>query len=1161
MPPSPALRFSPARQLRTQKHRRGRSLEGGLKLKERDDSLALFNDIQARKGEIFLLQSIDDLDESLSKLRYFPDFKLGISAPFRRGSSDLLNADGGKSDYDWLLTPPDTPLFPSLDDDTPLINLVQRGRPQNQAIPIPRRANREKDYRTGRSSASPRRLSPSPRSGSNTFQSRGRPSSAPCSTPSPVLHPTTPSRRPSTPSNKHSSLAPRCSLPALRRMSTGSSVQPFRGRGISPGKLRRASSASPRLQGWQLSLSGFSSDPPPNLRTSLSDSPPSHIRGISPASRNGNDSYSKFGRQSMSPTASTVANSSHCYGRGHFHLQSKGSAASSGDDHMDSLQPIIVSDHLTSRNNGVFPSRKAVKLLKKPSRTISASSALKRSFDSAIRKKDQRKSPQHSFRQLLSSVPTTTLYVSENTTHSPKASRNSSVTTSSGANSEQGARVAPDDMASDYEQDDMVKEWGKAPCPDTQEEIIIHDKVDEIDDDIEHGICNGEPNGVHESFEQSTADEVQPRECENLNRRHAAAADDATASESSHVEEDSSDVDFYEMMGSCSNCGNNSLHMESMDGNATICWDCTKSGLLTTRTSKETAFVTKSNAIHSKVTLGENVMYELEPVISPLKLSEETCYHAMFGKQERNGEQGHDCLQDNCIARLVVEEGEKLLVDHHFVGNQEILSSQSQTDAVDQQLRQFYYHLSTNVDNSEAGGISVLLKPSGSSKWSAVQGREFTARKICCDDPSYPRDCLTTKKSCIGHGSDSTSSSVDLDLARQVKVQVQCQLSSQKADMGSSGDDSDARPVTRTSFSGTPKNSSEALAYAKNLSEEDIDDSVGNLKYMALEYATFVMDRESCDLVNADKQSFFISTTVSEDYKHDDTDRVTNASGLDGCESSSHTQVVQLVDASAARFPNDDDPVFSGKAKVLSNNKMSFSDIEIQVMTAESFITEEDHMYGHVCAVGDSDAPMCASSLVIVGEIQDGLENIATSQIDCTASPDSKDAVDVFLEPTVSLTLENNTLVSTLKFDVSDFAHDVNGDMATVEHPGEQKVRMRSLRLDEANDSILFCSSIVQSLAYQAAIIAMEKEDFIYLKGSQPTVTILDQSDFISKNQWGRTLGGQQRQWEIEHAFPSKSTENNVKVQESLTYIAVNPDKVDTVKPPKLESKCNCTVM
>lgn len=71
MPPSPTLRFSPARQLRTQTHRRGRSLEGGLKLKERDDNLALFNDIQARKRESFLLQSIDDLDESLCRFQNY----------------------------------------------------------------------------------------------------------------------------------------------------------------------------------------------------------------------------------------------------------------------------------------------------------------------------------------------------------------------------------------------------------------------------------------------------------------------------------------------------------------------------------------------------------------------------------------------------------------------------------------------------------------------------------------------------------------------------------------------------------------------------------------------------------------------------------------------------------------------------------------------------------------------------------------------------------------------------------------------------------------------------------------------------------------------------------------------------------------------------------
>lgn len=69
MPPSPALRFSQARQLRTHNHRRGRSLEGGLQLKERDDDLALFNNMQARKRENFLLQSMDDLDESLCRFQ------------------------------------------------------------------------------------------------------------------------------------------------------------------------------------------------------------------------------------------------------------------------------------------------------------------------------------------------------------------------------------------------------------------------------------------------------------------------------------------------------------------------------------------------------------------------------------------------------------------------------------------------------------------------------------------------------------------------------------------------------------------------------------------------------------------------------------------------------------------------------------------------------------------------------------------------------------------------------------------------------------------------------------------------------------------------------------------------------------------------------------
>lgn len=39
-----------------------------------------------------------------SKLRHFADHKIGISIPARGESSDLLNADGEKNDYEWWVT-------------------------------------------------------------------------------------------------------------------------------------------------------------------------------------------------------------------------------------------------------------------------------------------------------------------------------------------------------------------------------------------------------------------------------------------------------------------------------------------------------------------------------------------------------------------------------------------------------------------------------------------------------------------------------------------------------------------------------------------------------------------------------------------------------------------------------------------------------------------------------------------------------------------------------------------------------------------------------------------------------------------------------------------------------------------------------------------------
>lgn len=249
----------------------------------------------------------------------------------------------------------------------------------------------EKSYRSSRGSPSPNRLSPSPRSGNSSFQStRGRPSSAPQSSPTPALRSATPTRRPSPPPSKSSTSAPRSSTPTPRRISTGSrgtAVSPSV-RGTSPIRTSRGNSASPKIRGWQSNIPGFSLEAPPNLRTSLSDRPASYVRGSSPASRNGKDSTSKFSRQSMSPTASRSISSSHSHDRDRFSSHSKGSFASSGDDDMDSLQsiPIGGSDYSVSKRVGAYPNNRAPAFSKKSPRILSSSSAPKRSsFDSALR--------------------------------------------------------------------------------------------------------------------------------------------------------------------------------------------------------------------------------------------------------------------------------------------------------------------------------------------------------------------------------------------------------------------------------------------------------------------------------------------------------------------------------------------------------------------------------------------------------------------------------------------------------------------------------------------------------------------------------------------------------------------------------------------------------
>lgn len=142
-------------------------------------------------------------------------------------------------------------------------------------------------------------------------------------------------------------------------------------------------------------------------------------------------------------------------------------------------------------------------------------------------------------------------------------------------------------------------------------------------------------------------------------------------------------------------------------------------------------------------------------------------------------------------------------------------------------------------------------------------------------------------------------------------------------------------------------------------------------------------------------------------------------------------------------------------------------------------------------------------------------------------------------------------------------------DESTVMVEGNRGSHARSLTLDEATDSILFCSSIVHNLASQAATIAMEKENLVPLEGSRPTATILGKSSSDRKDPRGRVTSkrtskfpkARQRRVETEMKPPSRKIESDEKTDESFPRNVGLPNKADGTRPPKLESKCNCTIM
>ncbi|KAL5552503.1 hypothetical protein UlMin_039904 [Ulmus minor] len=1159
MPPSPALRCSPAREQRASNHKRGHSFEGGLLFREKDEDLALFNEMQYREKEDFLVQSSDDLEVTFScKLKHFSDFKLGISIPARGESSDLLNADDEKNDYEWLLTPPDTPLFPSLDDEPPQVCTARRGRPRSQPISISRSSTMEKSYRSSRGSASPNRLSPSPRSGNSSFQSRGRPSSARQSSPSPSLghatpsgrpstppstsrrpstppstsrRPSTPpstSRRPSTPPSKPSTPVPRSSTPTPRRMSTGSggSVASSGIRGNSPVKTSRGNSASPKIRAWQTNIPGFSSDAPPNLRTSLADRPASYVRGSSPANRNGMDSSSIVRRQSMSPTASRSVSSSHSHDRDPFSSHSKGSVASSGDDDVDSLQSIHVGslDRSTSRRVSAFSNNRAPAFSKKSLRMVSPSSAPKKSFDSALRQMDHRKSP-NMFRPLLSSVPSTTFYAGKaSSVQRSLISRNSSVTTSSNASSDQGTSAALDAEGSDHNQDDANGEFEKVPYSDVQEEVFAFDKMDVVNEAIGHDIYDGSCNINEGDFDRSVKIECGPANPSEAHHHDNVMEVGATC-EVSLVNNDLSQVDSLESMVVCSRCGCRYHATDHEESDVKLCPECNRKDNLLMGTPAETAIVSETSSELPVNNLEEEKPFNsFTSVIAVPELPRATdvskpkSSHNEENKVEDKtfyNERSHNHLQENSPGNSELEGVEDRLAKQQEIAELAVGHSPTNSDAGNQKLRNSTDYPNLKVD-LEGAGISVLLKRTSSSKGPVFQGRTFAASSMAYDDLSYAKDSASSVRSTIGHSSFSASSSVDFTSAKQTDTRVQRQLSGKKSDM-------------ETHKYGISNHAHQAPSCSTSAHE----DGYQNMTYDVAQFS-------DCMEVGPTNTSIIGTSVVEEDdYAHKN-----NNGTVD--ESTSEDKFV-------ASLPNYEDNV-SNDIELPKDASLG-TDVETLATTPKPYAEEVLNFDGV-----DSEIETENHHKTTPGSLSDDL------------SLASKSSAEEFLEPSASTPSDADITASASEPKTTDQACEILEQESMIMVECQRGSRTRSLTLEEATDTILFCSSIVHDLAYEAAAIAMEKEASAALQSSWPTVTILGTSNSDNKDPpRGRTAGkkssksqkARQRRVETDTKTPSsmmtENDENNA--VESLKRNVGPPNKVDTMKPPKLESKCNCTIM
>ncbi|KAF7147216.1 hypothetical protein RHSIM_Rhsim03G0142000 [Rhododendron simsii] len=198
-------------------------------MKEKEDELALFLEMRKREKERnnLLLHNSEEFDAPLGlKPGTSPIFNITSSTPARKtGADDFLNSDNDKNDYDWLLTPPGTPLFPSLEMESQRTVMSQIGTPKALPTALKSRLANPQPEPASRSNLSSRQSAPSPGLNSSSAGIR-RPSSSG----GPGSRPATPTGRPTLSSSAKPTLnaAPKSTSTTTSKPTSASAPRPSR---------------------------------------------------------------------------------------------------------------------------------------------------------------------------------------------------------------------------------------------------------------------------------------------------------------------------------------------------------------------------------------------------------------------------------------------------------------------------------------------------------------------------------------------------------------------------------------------------------------------------------------------------------------------------------------------------------------------------------------------------------------------------------------------------------------------------------------------------------------------------------------------------------------------------------------------------------------------